>query len=141
MTSAPNAIPGPKTQTLGLDANVAALLCYVPVFPVNVGSSILWLMTEPRTSRFVRFHAAQALTLFVGSIVILGTVGIGGMFLTIALAIALGDLGVLFSMVLNLVLMLLGLGAFVLVLMGMIKAYQGQEWEMPIVGPIARRFA
>ena len=141
MNSTPNVAPAPKTQTLNLDANVAALLCYIPFFPVNVGSSILWLATEPRTSRFVRFHAAQGLALFVAFFALFLGAGIGGMIVAMVLSIALGELGLIVSMLVNLVMLVAGLGGFVLLVLGMIKAYQGEEWEMPVIGPIARRFA
>ena len=55
--------PGPVAPRpgahLGLKPNFAAMLCYVPF--VGVIASILLAQSEPKESRFVRFHAKQAL--------------------------------------------------------------------------------
>src|SRR5215203_2007422 len=63
-----------KTQVLGLDFNVAAGLGYIPICALNLIAPILWLVTEPKTSKFVRFHAMQSLFLlaftFVGIIAV-----------------------------------------------------------------------
>lgn len=50
-----------KTQLLNLDANVGGLLCYVPLFGINVVFSLIWFLTEPKTNQFLRFHALQSL--------------------------------------------------------------------------------
>src|SRR5215471_17814780 len=64
--------PGGKTQTLGLDNNVAALLCYLPacLCCADLIFSILWLATEPKENRFLRFHALQGLLLFAVGLII-----------------------------------------------------------------------
>src|SRR2546423_14232566 len=58
--------PENKTKTLGFKYNVAALLCYLPtcLCCLNVIFGIIWLATEPKENRFVRFHAMQGLLLF-----------------------------------------------------------------------------
>ena len=81
----------------------------------------------------MRFHAAQAVTTSV---------------LMIALSIALSllstplafipVLGWLAALLISLV---MGLGSFVLWLMLMWRAYNGEQWEVPIAGPLARRIA
>src|SRR5215471_4644117 len=61
--------PGPtpgKTKTLNLDYGVAAMLNYIPTCfcCINVIPCILWLATEPKENRFLRFHSIQGLLLF-----------------------------------------------------------------------------
>src|SRR6185369_15375644 len=79
MSNYPPPGAGQKTQVLGLDNNIAGLLCYLPVCGINLISSILWLVTE-KENRFLRFHAMQSLFLIVMTfvaiivLVIIGTV-------------------------------------------------------------------
>src|SRR5260370_41063672 len=58
--------PGGKTQVLGLDYKIAGMLCYLPpcLCCIDVIFSILWIATEPKENRFVRFHALKALFIF-----------------------------------------------------------------------------
>ena len=140
MTSAPQFRTQAKTQTLGLDANLAALLCYVPFFPVNVVSPALWLATEPRESRFLRFHALQSLTLSAVAVVLFVAAVVGGMIVSILIGMAASSLSALFVLCFQLALVGIGLTALTLFVVGMVKAYGGHEWEIPFVGQIATLF-
>ena len=136
----PPSQPTGKTKVLSLDYNVAGLLCYlIPCFCLaDLIFCILWLATEPMESRFVRCHAMQGLLLFgLGFVVailfqILGT----GMAVTTGGVVRAGGFGLLL-----LVRMLVGLVFLVLYVIGMIKAYQGQMWKLPIIGDIAEKNA
>jgi uncharacterized membrane protein len=129
-----------KTKVMNLDYNVAGMLCYMlPCLCLaDLIFCILWLATEPKESRFVRFHAMQGLLLFgVGFVVgiifqILGT----GMAVTTDGALAAGGFGLLL-----LIRMIVGVIMLVLYIMGMIKAYQGQMWKLPLIGDIAEKNA
>ena len=136
--------PGGKTQTLGLDYNVAGMLCYLPpcLCCVDVIASVLWLATEPKESRFVRFHAIQGLLLFGVNFIIwiifwfLGAgVSIGTSMTTGGSAMA-GAGASLFLLVIRGV---IGIVLLVLYIVGAIKAYQGQMWKLPIIGDIAEK--
>jgi uncharacterized membrane protein len=131
-----------KTQTLGLDYNIAAGLCYVPVCAINLISSILWIVTEPKTNKMVRLHAFQSLFL-----------GIVGVVFAIVLSIVFGILGAVagaadsgaLAFVIGIVSLLIWV-VFVIfmlamVIMGLVKGFQGQYWKMPIIGNIAEKFA
>jgi uncharacterized membrane protein len=131
-----------KTQTLGLDYNVAGLLCYLPVCCINLICPILWLATEPRDNKFLRFHALQSLYL-LGLAIVLGIVmfivsmvlGImGAADPTGAVAGVLGLLIFVFQLVVS-------VGILILAIMGMVKAYQYEMWKMPIVGNLAEKHA
>jgi uncharacterized membrane protein len=112
----------PATGT-GLTPNLAGALAYL-LGPIT---GIIFLILE-KTNTFVRFHAMQSTVLWVGWVIA-----------SIALSILSGVvpvIGWIFGLVLSIV---MSFGGFILWLVLMWKAYQGQEWELPIVGPFARK--
>jgi uncharacterized membrane protein len=123
--------PGGGQTNLGLAPNVAGLLCYVPCC-IGFVFSIVAAIVE-KQSRFVRFHAFQSLLLHGAAFV----VGIG---LSVA-QVVLGATGLgLLGMLLSLVGMACGLGLLALTILLMIKANGGEEYELPVVGPMARQW-
>lgn len=137
--------PTGKTQILNLDYNLAALLCYLPscVCLLNLVSCILWLVTEPRENKFLRFHALQGIMLFGVALVLsilLNILGFGfqlGTRVTTGSEVAGAGAGLLFSLlslVVPLILLIIHIAA-------MIKAYQGQMWKLPVIGNIAEKNA
>jgi uncharacterized membrane protein len=102
-----------KTST-GLEANLAAALSYLLGFI----SGIAFLVLE-KENRFVRFHALQSVLAF------------GGITLVWVLLNAVPILGFIFG-----VLVIIPASA-ILWLVLMFKAYQGDEFKLPIVGQIA----
>lgn len=137
-----------KTQVLGLDYNIAGLLCYLPFVPmVALIASIVFLFTEPKENRFVRFHAIQSLFLNLCAMVIGVIAGVGGAILSlVGAAISAGSeaAGGILSMLVFLVLFgvmgIFGLTMLILTIMGMIKAYNNQMWAMPVIGRFAKRY-
>lgn len=124
---------GGKTA-LGLDTNVGALLCYLPICLISLIYSIIVLVTE-KDNKFMRFHAFQSLILsviYIVLMVIIQVVGTG-----IAIATNSSILGLLFSLV-SLVLIVAFLAAMIY---GCIKGYQGQKFKLPIVGDMAEKWA
>ncbi|MEW6362514.1 MAG: hypothetical protein AB1477_10430 [Acidobacteriota bacterium] len=123
---------GGKTA-LGLDANVGALLCYLPVCLVSLIFSIIVIIAD-KENRFVRFHAFQSLLLsaifivLVIAIIILG--GIIG-------ALISGTLGSLFSL-LTLVVVV---GFIAAMVYGCIKGFQGQMFKFPVIGDMAEKWS
>ena len=102
-----------KTST-GLEANLAAALSYLLGFV----SGIIFLVIE-KENRFVRFHALQSVLAF------------GGITLAWVLLNAVPLLGFVVG-----VLVIIPASAILWLVM-MFKAYQGEEFSLPIVGPIA----
>ena len=102
-----------RTST-GLDANVIAALSYVLGFI----SGIIVLLVE-KDNRFVRFHAMQSTVVFLSII---------AFDILLQIVPILGALVVVF-------LVLPASAALWLVLM--YKAYQGEDFSLPIVGPFA----
>ncbi len=127
--------PSGKTKVMNLDYNVAGLLCYVPCC-IGLIFSILFVATEPKESRFVRFHALQGLFL-IGVNVILGVIyNILGAGLSAAPSGAAAASG---SILLLLVQLVIGLGLLILHIVAMVKAYQNQMWKIPVIGDLAEK--
>lgn len=124
---------GGKTA-LGLDANVGALLCYLPICLVSLIYSIIVIATD-KENKFVRFHAFQSL--FVSVVYIIAIVAVqlvGGI---VVGASGSGALGAVVGL-LALVIIVVFLGAMIF---GMIKGYQGQIVKFPIVGDMAEKWS
>jgi len=100
--------------TTGLNKNTAGALSYVLLFVTG----IIFLIIEK--DPFVRFHAMQ-------STVVFGTLFVLQWIFTITIVL------------LPLVPLITILG-FVLWLLLIYKAWQGQEWEVPVLGKYARKF-
>jgi len=98
----------------GLPKNTAAALSYV-LGPIT-GVIFLVLEKDP----FVRFHAMQSVVVFL---------------VLFALQWVLGLTIILLPLV-----PLISLLAFVLWLLLIYKAWQGEEWEVPVLGKYARNF-
>jgi uncharacterized membrane protein len=123
----PGATPAHPTST-GLPSNVAAALACFPL----IGGIIFYLL-EKRDS-FVRFYAMQSI--IFGAIWILFSI-VSGIIHEILWSLPgighlLGPLWAIFAALVNI--------AFLIVLIIAIwKAFNGVRWDMPWVGPIARR--
>ena len=102
-----------KTST-GLDANLAAALSYL----VGFVTGIIFLLVE-KDNRFVRFHAMQSTLTFVGIVLV---------DILLQIVPLLGALLVVFIVI--------PLSAFLWLFM-MFKAYQGEEYKLPLVGQMA----
>ena len=111
--------------TAGLADNVAGALCYV----LGWLTGIIFLVIDKRHS--VRFHAAQSIVVFGGLFVLYWIVG--AMFAT---SIAFGSIGLGWTFGYT-IFMVLRLLFFVLWLFLMFKAYQGEQFRVPIAANIA----
>jgi len=120
-------------SALGLDANVAAGLCYLPVCAVNLIMSIIVIATD-KTNKLARFHAFQSILLMLASIplVIVYMIGFG-----IALAIDSAIGFPLFTILVWLIMTVLGLALLVFTIIAMIKAFQGQIYKIKFIGDMA----
>jgi uncharacterized membrane protein len=108
----------------GLTDNVAGMLAYVTIIP-----AIIFLVMEPyNKNRFIRFHAFQSIFFFV-LLVVLGT--------------ALSILG--FIPFLGLITIplhfVLWLGGFVVWIILLLKANQGEMYKLPVIGDMAEKQA
>lgn len=123
--------PGGNQTNVGLAPNVAGLVCYVPCC-IGLIFSVVVAIVE-KQSRFVRFHAFQSLLLHGVALVL----GIGINVLQFALAaIGLGVVG----MLVGLLALLVVVGVLAVAILLMIKANAGEEYELPVIGPMARQW-
>jgi uncharacterized membrane protein len=120
--------PAAGKSSTGLDANVAALLSYL--FG-GVGGLVFFLIEKE--SRFVRFHAMQSIMLNVGVIVVFIALTI----VNVMLAFVSATLAGLFSLLWFVVM----LGFLGLAILCMVKAFQNQEFRLPVVGDMAANIA
>jgi len=108
-------------STTSLEPNVAGLLCYLATWITG----LIFILIE-KENKFVRFHAMQSIVtfgaIFVAYIVLMGLGFIPG-------------IGLLFD-ILSWILCVL---AFVLWIVLMVKAYQGERFKLPIAGDIAEK--
>jgi uncharacterized membrane protein len=124
---------GGKTA-LGLDANVGALLCYLPICAISLIYSIIVIVSD-KDNKQVRFHAFQSLLLTaIYIVVIIGVVIVGG-----GLVAATGS-GILASL-LFLVYGVVILAFLGLMIFGCIKGYQGGSYKLPIIGDMAEKWS
>lgn len=126
------ASPASGPTNIGVAPNVGGLLCYIPCC-IGFLFSIVVAVVE-KQSRFVRFHAFQSLLLHAGMIVI----GFGFFFLSFALAFA--NIGIL-NLLLLPIRMLLGLAFLAVLIILMVKANGGEEFELPVIGEMAKKWA
>lgn len=131
----PSGAPGGKTS-IGLEANVGAMLCYIANFLCCIGLilAIVFLVTE-KENRFVKYHAVQSLYLAGVQIVMGIVVAILGMILSLVLnMIDMSFLAWILILGLRLILFLIFI---VFWLIAGIKAYGGQWYKLPVIGEFA----
>jgi uncharacterized membrane protein len=109
--------------SMGLADNFAGMLAYITIIP-----AIVFLVIEPYNKKpFVRFHCFQSIFLFVLWTVLWSVTN----FMLVPI---IGTLA-------HLLLSLLGLGFFVLWIILLIKANQGQMFKVPVIGDLAEKQA
>lgn len=112
----------------GLAPNIASLLSYI-CMPIT---SIVFLLIE-KENQDVRFHAWQG-TIF----------GVGYIALVLALQLLAAIFGAIWS-VLGIIMAFLvpiaGIAAFIIWIICLVKAYQGERWRIPYIGDIAAKKA
>ncbi|PYP89372.1 MAG: hypothetical protein DMF61_03540 [Blastocatellia bacterium AA13] len=117
------------------------MLCYLPacLCCIDLISSILWLATEPKENRFLRFHSLQGLMLFFIGLVINIAARILGVGISVGgrMAGGAGALGA--SLILVFFFFAIGLALLIVHIIACVKAYQGQMWKLPIIGDIAEK--
>ena len=104
-------MPEGKKSGLGLPSNTAAALSYV----LGWLTGIVFLLLE-KDDKFVRFHAMQSIITF-GTITLVSFIPVIGWMLSPILMIL----------------------AFVLWLLLIFKAYQGEKFKLPVIGDFAEK--
>src|SRR6516225_10121708 len=123
--------PTPAPAAAPMASNVAGLLCYVPVLITG----IIMLLIEPyKNDKFVRFHAFQSIFFgvffiafwMVWNFVVVGLLFTGG-------SAGFGIFGMLFWLIL--------LGFFGLWVLLVYKAYNNEQFKLPVLGDLAAKQA
>ena len=110
-----------------LPQNIAGALAYCTVIP-----AIVFLVLEPyRKNRFVRFHSFQCIGLWVAALVIGAALRVAGFVLFF-----IPVLGHLLVLLLS---MVVGLGLFVIWVVLVVKALQGEMLKLPVIGEFAEQ--
>lgn len=135
-----------KTKVLGMGYNMAGLLCYIPVCccGLNLIPCILWLATEPRENRFLRFHALQGLLIFGVWIVIWIVFQILGVATGVGMSVMPDSTGLAQTggaLILLVIEGIVCIGLLALHVVAMVKANSGQMWKLPLIGEIAEKNA
>jgi uncharacterized membrane protein len=115
-------------KSTGLPSNIAAALACIPL----IGGLVFYFLE--RQDRFVRFYAMQSIIL-------------GGIYLLcwIVYSILTGILtpipaiGFFFGIILTVTWALIRVAVLVLWIIATVKAFTGVRWEIPYIGPIARK--
>ena len=119
--AAPTAAP--VAQPAGLTDNAASALCYA----LGLITGILFLVLAPyNQNRNIRFHAFQSIFLHVAAIIVW---------------IGLSVISVMTHGLMLFLAPLIWLAFFVLWLILIIKAYQGQKLVLPVIGAMAEQQA
>ena len=122
------ATPQPVAASAGMSDNAASALCYVLGFITG----ILFLVLEPYSkNKNVRFHAFQAIFFGVGTMVL--------WIVLIAVSAVLSHIPILGPLLSLLLMLVLWLGALIVWLMLMFKAYNNQRMVLPVIGPLAEK--
>ena len=110
-----------KAKTsMNLDENVAGALCYVLGWVTGI---IFYIMEKD--NKFVRFHAMQSIIVFLPLFIIIGIFQWTLWFIPFV--------GWVISW-------LIGILGFILWLVLMLKAYQGEKFKLPVVGDMAEKY-
>ena len=132
-TPPPAPIAGPAstagtTATTGLPSNVAAALACIPL----VGGLIFYILEK--TDSFVRFYAMQSI-IFGGIWFLFNLVSwiLRGIFWSFPVV------GGVFAAMWLFLSALVHLALLVIMIIAMVKAFTGVRWDIPFVGPIARK--
>jgi uncharacterized membrane protein len=134
--AAPGAAPGDAPPTpaapvvanpgLGMDENLAAALCYIPII------GLIFLLVEPyNKNKNIRFHAMQSLFYCIAWVAVGIVLGIFG---GILMPLGMWSFWLLITRLVQLAL-------FVGLIIMAVKAYQGSRFLMPIIGPLAEKQA
>jgi uncharacterized membrane protein len=120
--------PGPKSATTGLPSNVAAALACIPLI-----GGIIFYIVEKHDS-FVRFYAMQSI-IFGGAWLLFNIIS-RILFLILWSIPAIGGILVFFWGIIQ---ALVQIAFLVVWIVATVKAFTSVRWDIPYIGPIARK--
>ena len=127
MASSEPASSTTSTST-GLPSNIAAALATVPL----VGGIIFYILEKQDS--FVRFYAMQSI-IFGGVWVLFSIV----YRIASAILTPIPAIGLIFAIILAIASALISLAFLVVFIITIVKAFSGVRWDIPYIGPMARK--
>jgi uncharacterized membrane protein len=121
---------GGTTQSTGLPSNIAAALACIPL----VGGLIFWFLEKH--DNFVRFYAMQSIIFGAAWFLFWIIYSVAYSILTPVPAI-----GLVFEILLWAIRLVVGIAFLVVWIISTIKALNGARWDIPYIGPMARKYA
>src|SRR3954464_7255935 len=120
--------PGSDPSTMDLPPNIAAAIACLPL----VGGIIFYLLEK--RNEFVRFYAMQSI-IFGGAWFLFG---IASTMLSLIFA-GIPGVGWILVVLFHLLTALINIAFLVIWIIATIKAFTGVRWEIPYIGPMARK--
>jgi len=114
--------------TSGLAPNIASLLCYI-CSPIT---GIIFLLIE-KENRDVIFHAWQSVAFGVAYIAVI--------ILLEVLAAIMGLVASVLGIIVGFFVPIVMIAAFIVWVVCLVKAYQGERWMIPVIGDFAAKKA
>ena len=124
----PETETGPKPTSTGLPSNVAAAIACIPL----IGGIIFYILEKH--DGFVRFYAMQSI-IFGGAWILFSIVS-NILFAIFGSIPAIGGILVFFWAIIA---ALVHLAFLVIMIITIVRAFTGVRWDIPYVGPIARK--
>src|SRR5437762_12002524 len=124
----PTPTPAANTATTGLPSNVAAALACIPL----IGGLVFYILEKH--DQFVRFYAMQSI--IFGGVWCLFNLASWILHVIFAVIPFAGWVLAGFWLFVS---ALVHLGLFVIMIIAMIKAFSGVRWDIPYIGPMARK--
>jgi uncharacterized membrane protein len=122
----PPADSGPKST--GLPSNIAAALACIPL----IGGLVFYVLEKH--DQFVRFYAMQSIIL--GGVFVLCWIVYSILF---GILSSIPAIGFVFAIILSVAWALIRVAFVVLWIIATVKAFTGVRWDIPYVGPVARK--
>jgi len=120
--------PGPKSTSTGLPSNVAAAIACIPL----IGGIIFYILEKHDS--FVRFYAMQSI-IFGGAWILCWIVYL----VAHTILGSIPAIGLFFAIILGIAWALISVACLVIWIVTMVKAFTNVRWEIPYIGPIARK--
>ena len=124
----PETETGPKPTSTGLPSNMAAAIACIPL----IGGIIFYILEKH--DGFVRFYAMQSI-IFGGAWILFSIVS-NILFAIFGSIPAIGGILVFFWAIIA---ALVHLAFLVIMIITIVRAFTGVRWDIPYVGPIARK--
>src|SRR5437588_4581479 len=124
----PGPEPGPKSTSTGLPSNVAAAIACIPL----IGGIIFYILEKHDS--FVRFYAMTSI-IFGGAWLLFYIVWK----VIVAILVPIPVVGCIIAIPLWVVWALVHIAFLVLMIVTIVKAFTGVRWDIPYIGPVARR--